>query len=61
MDIETIEKFLNDYVRVKVQDPDVMAEEIMPYVTCQMLLHIYRKLEEIEEQLGGIGRNMWDK
>ena len=62
MDIEKIEKILTGVLTVIEQaEEDVSAATAMPFIECQLLLHIYRKLEAIEEQLGGIGRNMWDK
>ncbi len=33
----------------------------MDFVAQVLLLGIYDRLGEIEDQLGGIGRNMWDK
>jgi len=50
MDIETLEKMLGD----GPQDNDNSPSEVMLYITCQLLLHIYRKLVDIDTSLGSI-------
>ncbi len=54
MDIELIEKFLTrlyDDFKEEGAKPD---QPIFQFVQCQLLLHIYRKLDDIDGSLGAI-------
>jgi len=55
MDIEQIEKILSGMIAELDKQPEEDIKETffevsLPLIQCQLLLHIYRKLEAIEEQ-----------
>lgn len=64
MDIEQCEKMLArvwaGFEEMDLVD-DLPNEIIFPMVQLQMLLHLYKKLDEINENLIGIGHNQWDR
>lgn len=51
MDIEQIEKFVAITIPAIADMPDTPTDTITALVQCQLLLHIYKKLETIEEAL----------
>jgi len=62
MDIEQIEKFLARILPVLADGSEsTPTDTIISAVQLQLLLHIYHKLEDVEEQLIGIGRNQQDR
>jgi len=50
MDIEEIEKLVAEQLDAIKKTDGVSALEAWSVMQCQLLLHIYRKLEAIEEQ-----------
>ena len=65
MTYEEVIELLRENIKLKLAGRDLQPTDIntIPgdFIAHVLLLGIYTKLGEIEEQLGGIGRNMWDK
>ena len=60
MDIEKIEKILNGVVDCLEQiKPAIPVESFFPVMQCQLLLHVYKKLEDIESRLNSMDNEMW--
>lgn len=51
MDIEQIEKFLATILPELAEDSKLPTDTILAAVQLQLLLHVYRKLEDIDETL----------
>jgi hypothetical protein len=55
VDIEQIEKILSTIVFRLEQD-----DEVLPFIQCQLLLHIYKKLDSIDDSLATMSTDSWN-
>lgn len=59
MDIEKIEKLLSNLYE-QTKDLDIPVPQALPMLQCYLLLHIYKKLESIDDSLGSLDKEIWD-
>lgn len=62
MDIEKIEKLVSNLVASLEQETETISPAYgLPIVQLQLLLHIYKRLESIDDTLASMDRDSWER
>lgn len=60
MDIEKIEQILESMGIGILPSSEISTADLFPLIQCKLLLHIYKKLESIDNSLASMSTDSWN-